>query len=48
MWITAPTFVFSQSTDQQIVLQTLNQMATALRTNNSNLLDKLLQMIIPL
>src|SRR6478672_7670204 len=35
------TFVFSQSNDEQTVLQTLNPMAVALRNNNTNTLDKL-------
>jgi hypothetical protein len=41
IWITATTFGFSQSTDKQNVLYALNQMAVALRTNNSNALYKL-------
>jgi ketosteroid isomerase-like protein len=41
MLINASSFVFSQSNDEQPVLQTLNQMAVALRTNNTEALDKL-------
>jgi len=41
MWVATSTFVFSQSNDEQTVLQTLNQMAVALRNNNTDALDKL-------
>lgn len=41
IWMTATTFSFSQSTDKQTVLQALDQMGVALRTNNSNMLYKL-------
>ena len=36
-----PTFVLIQSNDEQPVRQTLDQIATALRANNANALDKL-------
>ena len=41
MFITSSSFVFGQSNDKQSVLQTLYQMATALRSNNADALDKL-------
>jgi len=41
IWLTVTTSAFSQSTDKQTVLQALDQMAVALRTNNSNMLYKL-------
>ena len=41
IWLTVTTSAFSQSTDKQTVLQALDQMGVALRTNNSNMLYKL-------
>jgi len=41
MLIITSTFVFSQSNNEKAVLQTLNEMAIALRSNNVNALDKL-------
>src|SRR5436190_16572007 len=41
MFITSSSFVFGQSNDKQSVLQTLYQMATALRSNNVYALDKI-------
>jgi hypothetical protein len=41
VFITSSSFVLGQSNDKQSVLQTLYEMAAALKSNNADALDKL-------